>query len=95
MNRRQECVVAYKRKGNKPADDILVVLNMTANVRHDFPIYVNGKSKWKEIFNSDNKEYWGTGDAFNPKIPSKLVDKKEKRYELKLHLPALGAIILK
>lgn len=95
MNRRQECVVAYKRKGNKPADDILVILNMTATVRHDFPIYVNGKGKWTEIFNSDNKDYWGTGDVFNPKIPSKLVDKKEKRYELKLHLPALGAIILK
>ena len=94
-NRRQECVVAYKRKGNKPADDILVVLNMTATVRHDFPIYVNGKGKWTEVFNSDNKAYWGTGDAFNPKISSHLVDKKEKRYELKLHLPALGAIILK
>jgi 1,4-alpha-glucan branching enzyme len=56
---------------------------------------VDGKAKWKEIFNSDSKDYWGTGDAFNPEISSKLMDKKQKRYEIKLHLPALGAVILK
>jgi 1,4-alpha-glucan branching enzyme len=95
MNRRAECVVAFKRKGKNPQDDILVVLNLTAAVRHDFPIYVNGKSKWTEIMNTDMKQYWGTGDVFNPKIPTKLVDKKQKRYELTLQLPALGAVILK
>ena len=95
MNRRAESVVAYTRKGNDPKDDILVVLNLTPVVRHDFPIYVNGKSKWEEIFNSDIKGYWGTGDVYNPKVHTKLVDKKQKRYELTLQLPALGAIILK
>jgi 1,4-alpha-glucan branching enzyme len=95
LNRRTDCVIAYKRKGSKPKDDLLVVLNMTPVVRHDFPIYVDGKAKWKEIFNSDSKDYWGTGDAFNPEISSKLMDKKQKRYEIKLHLPALGAVILK
>ncbi len=95
LNRRSECVIAYKRKGIKPKDDILVVLNMTPAVRHDFPVYVNGKSKWKEILNTDMKKYWGTGDVFNPEIQSKLVDKKQKRFELTLQLPALGAVILK
>ncbi len=93
-NRRQESVLAYKRKGEDEKDDILVILNLTPVVRHDFPIWINGKSKWKEILNTDSKKYWGTGDVLNPKINSKLVDKKEKRYELKVHLPALGAVIL-
>jgi len=95
LNRREECVIAFRRKGLKPKDDILVVLNLTPIVRHEYPIYANGKASWKEIFNTDGKAYWGTGDVYNPKIPVKLIDKKEKRYELRLHLPALAAVILK
>jgi 1,4-alpha-glucan branching enzyme len=64
-------------------------------VRRDWTLYANGKSAWKEIFNSDDKQYWGSGDSFNPDIPVSLVDKNEKRYEIKLHLPPLGAIVLK
>ena len=95
LNRRAECVIAYRRKGKKEKDDVVVVLNLTPVVRHDYPLYLNGKKHWKEIFNSDSKAYWGTGDAFNPDIPCTLVDKAEKRYEVKLHLPAVGAVILK
>jgi len=95
INRRAECVMAFRRRAKKEKDDVIVVFNMTPVVRHDFPIYATGKKLWKEIFNSDSKAYWGTGDVFNPDIPCTLVDKESKRYELKLHLPALGAIVLK
>ena len=68
---------------------------MTPVVRNNWKVYPRGKSKWKEVFNSDDKKYFGTGDVFNPEISAKLVDKKEKIYELNIHLPALGAIVLK
>ncbi len=73
---------------------LLVILNMTPVVRHDWEIYVTHKSKWKEIFNSDSKEYWGTGDVFNPDIKAELIDKESATYKLKIHLPALGGIVL-
>ena len=44
--------------------------------------------------NTNSAKYFGTGDVYNPEIKSELVDKKQKRYELKLQLPALGAVIL-
>jgi 1,4-alpha-glucan branching enzyme len=72
---------------------LLVILNLTPVVRHDFSIWVNGKGKWKEIMNTNSVIYWGTGDVYNPDISGELVDKKQKRYELKVHLPALGAVI--
>jgi 1,4-alpha-glucan branching enzyme len=68
---------------------------MTPVVRNDWKVYTSGKSKWKEIFNSDSKKYWGTGDIYNPSIEPLLVDKKGKWYEINLHLPPLGAVILK
>lgn len=95
LNHRQESVIVFKRKGKDPDDDLLVVLNMTPVARHDWKVYTAGKSKWKEIFNSDSTKYWGTGNVYNPAIEPVLVDKKGKWYEINLHLPPLGAVILK
>ena len=95
LNHRSESVIVYKRKGKKEKDDILVILNLTPVVRHDWEVHVHGKAKWKEIFNSDSKEYWGTGDVYNPSIVSERIEKDAKWYKLKLHLPALSAIVLK
>ena len=95
LNHRSDSVMVYKRKGKKEKDDVLVILNVTPVVRHDWEIFVHGKGKWAEIFNSDSKEFWGTGDVFNPTIQSKLVDKASKCYQLKVHLPALGAVVLR
>jgi 1,4-alpha-glucan branching enzyme len=83
------------RKGKKAKDNLLIILNVTPVVRHDWEIFVHGKGKWKEVFNSNATEYWGTGDVFNPTISSKLVDKPSQCYQIKLNLPALGAIVLK
>ena len=95
LNHRAESVIVYRRKGEKKKEDVVIVLNMTPVVRNDWKLYLEGKESWKEIFNSDDKKYWGTGNTYNPDIPCTLVDKKEKRYELTLHLPPLGAVILK
>jgi 1,4-alpha-glucan branching enzyme len=95
LNHRDQSVMVYRRKGKQAKDDILVVLNMTPVVHHDWKLQVDGKPAWKEIFNSDEKKYYGTGNVLNPKIQSTLVDKKQKRFEINLHLPPLGAVVLK
>jgi len=94
LDKRQESVIVYLRKGKNRKDDMLVILNLTPVVRRDWKVKVKGKSAWKEVFNSDSVEYWGTGDVFNPSPKLKLVDKKKLIYEINLHLPALGAVIL-
>jgi 1,4-alpha-glucan branching enzyme len=95
LSHRDEAVITYKRKCGKTKEEILVILNMTPVARHNWEVYVNGKENWKEIFNSDQEQYWGTGDVYNPVIKSELVNKKEKRYKLTLHLPPLAGIVLK
>ncbi len=95
LQHRNECVIVYRRKGEHPKDDLLIILNMTPVVRMNWKIQVRGKSEWKEIFNSDSKIYWGTGDVYNPDIKALVLDKKEPFLELNVHLPALGAIVLK
>jgi 1,4-alpha-glucan branching enzyme len=94
LDHRAESVVAYMRKGKNKNNNMLVVLNFTPVVRKDWKIQVKGKAAWKEIFNSDDKQYWGTGNVYNPSPKVVLVDKKKGIYEINLHLPALGGIIL-
>lgn len=94
LNHRSETVITYMRKGNNPEDNVLVILNMTPVVRKDWEIWVHGKGDWKEVFNSNATEFWGTGDVFNPSVNSELVDEPSVCYKLKVHLPALGAVIL-
>ena len=95
LNHRAESVMVYKRKGKKEKDDVLVILNVTPVVRNDWEIHVYGKSEWKEIFNSNDKAFWGTGDVFNPEIKAELVNEDDKWYKLKVQLPALGAVVLR
>lgn len=95
LNHGSESVMVYKRKGKKPEDDIVIVLNMTPVVRRDWKLHVQGKQTWKEIFNSNDRNFWGTGDVFNPEIEVRVVDGEAGWYELNLHLSPLGAILLK
>ena len=68
---------------------------MTPVVRRDWKIRVTGKAAWVEIFNSDHKKYWGTGNVFNPSPEVKMVDKKGQLFEINVHLPALGAVVFR
>ena len=95
LNHRSESVIVFKRKGKEPSDDLLIILNMTPEVRMDWTIEVRGKSSWREIFNSDDKKFWGTGNVFNPEPIVIVKNEEELIYELKVHLPPLGGIVLK
>ena len=60
---------------------------MTPVVRQNWEVHVYGKDEWKELFNSDSKEFWGTGDVFNPNIHAEKVNDEDQWYKLYLHLP--------
>jgi 1,4-alpha-glucan branching enzyme len=94
-NKRQEGIIAFKRKANDWKEDVLVVLNLTPVPRHQFPIHVFGNKAWKEIFNSDDKAFWGVGDLYNSKIVATPQMENKDWVMLSLELPALSAVVLK
>ncbi|MBA2562090.1 MAG: 1,4-alpha-glucan branching protein GlgB, partial [Chitinophagaceae bacterium] len=95
LNHRNESVIVYKRKGKKSKNDLLIILNMTPVIHMDWKVYTSDKDEWREVFNSDSKKYGGSGDVLNPSPSVTLVNKKHKVFEINVHLPALGAVILK
>jgi 1,4-alpha-glucan branching enzyme len=95
LDHRNETVIVYKRKGKKRADDVLIILNMTPVVRENWKVKTGDKKKWSVIFNSDSGKFYGSGNFDNQEVSTNLVDKKNKIYEINVHLPALAAIVLK
>jgi 1,4-alpha-glucan branching enzyme len=93
-NQRQEGVIAFKRKGKNRQNDLLVVFNMTPLPKHQFPIHVHGKTIWKEVFNSDAKAFWGTGDHYNETMKGVAADDSNDWHTIYLELPPLAAIVL-
>ncbi len=85
----------YHRKGIKKTDELLIILNLTPVVRLDWEIELTNKFYTKEIFNSDDVKYWGTGDVFNPVVRHTIVNKEEKKYKIIVNLPPLAGIVLK
>jgi 1,4-alpha-glucan branching enzyme len=68
---------------------------MTPVPRHQFPIRVKGKTIWKEIFNSDDQAFWGSGNVKNQNIQCISVDGTNQLQEIQLELPPLAAVVLK
>ena len=95
LNHRAEGVLVYRRNGKNKEEDLLIILNTTPVVRMDWKIKVYDKAVWNEIFNSDNIDFYGTGNVYNPSPEVTLIDKNTALYEINCHLPALGAVVFR
>lgn len=93
LEEKKEGIIIFRRKGSKPLQDIIVVLNVL-NVDYEGRSYTwKGKSEWKEIFNSNSLAYWGTGTHQNKNNISKVKNKKDSICEIIIDVPALSALI--
>ena len=95
INKQKEGVLAFKRKGKHRDQDILVVMNVSNKPHQQWKMTVKGKHHWKEIFNSNDIAFWGTGENMNENITISPVDKKRRIYEIIIDIPALSAMIFR
>jgi 1,4-alpha-glucan branching enzyme len=56
---------------------------------------VQGKTIWKEIFNSDDQAFWGSGNVNNHNVQCALLDNTNQLMEIHLELPPLAAVVFK
>lgn len=93
INDYQNSVLSYFRKGEEEDKPVLVLCNFTPEVRKDYKVGVHRKGVWKEIFNSDDKKYGGSGVS-NQKVKTENIHWHGKDQSLSLTLPPLGVIVL-
>ncbi len=90
----KNAVLSFIRKGEKAHEFVVVVLNFTPNVLHEYRIGVPEKGTYTEILNSDNARYWGS-DVQNSEVKSDAVAQHGKLHSIAITLPPLGGAVFK
>ncbi len=88
-------IISLLRKTESPADTILVVCNFTPVPRLGYMVGVPTGGYWKELLNSDAKEYNGSGTGNMGGTEALPESTHGRPYSLRLTLPPLGALFLK
>ena len=68
---------------------------MTPIPRENYKIGLPRKGKLKEIFNSDNKEYSGSGEFINKPKTSKKSAWHFRDYSIEINIPPLAMVAFK
>ena len=88
-------VIAFLRRGRQADQEILVVCNWTPVPRSGYRIGVPRPGVWKELLNSDAKEYWGSGWGNLGGKAAEDVPSHGRPFSLELALPPLSVLFLK
>lgn len=90
----ERSILSYYRHAPLSGEKILVVLNFTPIVRHNFRLGVPEAGTYKEILNTDAAEFGGS-NVINKPCQSVEVVQHDQKNSIELTLPPLGAIYLK
>ncbi|PYE49207.1 1,4-alpha-glucan branching protein GlgB [Paenibacillus barcinonensis] len=90
-----QSVISYVRKGKKPADTLLVLINFQPVKRERYRIGVMRPGMYTEILNSDHMHYGGSGITNNMQLPTEKIPFHGHAHSLEVDLPPLSVVILK
>jgi 1,4-alpha-glucan branching enzyme len=90
-----DSILVYGRMGHNRKDDLVIILNMTPVPRYDYRIGVPAGGKWKEIFNSDAKNLWGSGLINYDAINADIERWHGKDHSISIVIPPLAATVFK
>ncbi|MEW6200916.1 MAG: 1,4-alpha-glucan branching protein GlgB [bacterium] len=91
----ENSILSYIRKGKSGKSMMLFVCNFTPVPRHNYHVGVPSGGFWKEVLNSDAKEYGGSGQGNFGGVEASPVPFHGYHHSLSLTLPPLGMIALK
>lgn len=91
----QNSVIVYQRKTDNKDDLLLVACNFTPQTLMQYRIGVPYRGQWKEIFNSDDLKYGGSGALNQGKLHTSPVKYHNRDYSIVLTLPPLGVTVIK
>ncbi|AWB46920.1 1,4-alpha-glucan branching enzyme [Paenibacillus sp. CAA11] len=91
----RQSVIAFMRKGRKPGDTLLVVINFQPVTRERYRIGVPRPGNYEEVFNSDQLEYGGSGRVHQAAIKAEKLAWHDQTHSIELSLAPLSVTIWK
>ncbi|MBL7858223.1 MAG: 1,4-alpha-glucan branching protein GlgB [Cyclobacteriaceae bacterium] len=92
---RENSVIAFQRESDQKEDMLIVVCNFTPETRGHYRVGVPYRGQWKEVFNSDDLKYNGSGAMNHGLLTTSPVKYHGRDYSLSLTLPPLAISVLK
>jgi 1,4-alpha-glucan branching enzyme len=91
----EKSVVVFARKSRSEKDELVVVANFTPVIRRGYRVGVPAAGYWREILNTDAREYGGTGLGNLGGVGSETVPFHGKEDSLNLTLPPLALLVFR
>jgi 1,4-alpha-glucan branching enzyme len=91
----ENSVVSFMRLARDPHDFLVVVLNLTPVVRHDYVVGVSEAGVYREVINTDAEIYGGSNQGNAGAVASLAEPAHGHLNRLQLLLPPLSCLILK
>jgi 1,4-alpha-glucan branching enzyme len=91
---RSSSIVSFQRCGQSPGDHVVVIVNFTPVVRTDYRIGMPSQGPYREIFNSDDRRYGGSGVGNAGTLVPQALSWHGRAHSVPLTLPPLAAIYL-
>ncbi len=90
----EQSILAFVRKGKNRKNDLVILCNFTEIPRDDYQVGVPKAYAWKEIFNTDDKKYGGSGVLNTRQLKPRQDNKHGMKYSIRLTIPPLGMTVL-
>jgi 1,4-alpha-glucan branching enzyme len=90
----EQSVVSLLRRGRSPDCLVVGVFDFTPVPRYEYRLSVPRGGYWREVLNSDAKEYGGSGLGNFDGVAADFLSQHGRPYSLSLTLPPLSALFL-
>jgi 1,4-alpha-glucan branching enzyme len=91
----EKSIISFIRKARSPDNLIMSICNFTPVSRRNYRIGVPRGGYWKEILNSDAKEYGGSGQGNLGGVTAEAHPFHRRAYSVSITLPPFGALFFK
>ena len=91
----QNSIVSWVRYARDKSDFVVAIHNFTPVVRYGYCLGVPSGGRYRELLNSDAREYWGSGVSNGEEIVARAEPWSTFSHQLQLTLPPLATLILK
>lgn len=94
-NDADQSVVSFVRKGHDRQNDVVVLINFTPVPRLSYRVGVSRPGYWRELLNSDAREYGGSGMGNAGGVEAEATPFHGRPWSLNVILPPLGAVFFR
>ena len=89
-----QSTIAYARKSDEWADELLVVINFGVDAYVDWRLGTPSAGSWRELLNSDEVRFGGSGVVNEGELVTQQVPSHGRAQSLLVRVPPLGGMVL-